>query len=114
MTAEEQCHRHLRQRNRLGLRYRPYWLNPRLDKHLQGQTLNVGCGIGDFLTHRLRTMGVNINPATVEWCHSQGLAAHLMETDVLPLDRSSFDRAVLNNDLEHLTAPTAYYALTEH
>ena len=46
MTADEQYYHYLRQRSRLGLWYRRYWLYPRLNKHLRGQTLDVGCGIG--------------------------------------------------------------------
>ncbi len=105
MTADEQYCHYLRQRSRLGLWYRRYWLYPRLDKHLRGRTLDVGCGIGDFLNHRAGTVGVDINPAAVEWCRHQGMDAHLMEADVLHFDAGSFDSAVLDNVLEHLTFP---------
>jgi SAM-dependent methyltransferase len=105
MKVDEQYYHYLRQRSRLGLWYRKYWLYPRLNKHLLGKTLDVGCGIGDFLAHRPETVGVDINPATVEWCRDQGLDAHLMAPDVLHFADGSFDSAVLDNVLEHLTAP---------
>ena len=106
MTVAEQYYQYLRQRSPLGLLYRRYWLYPRLNKHLPGQTLDVGCGIGDFLSYSAGTVGVDINPATVEWCRGQGLDAQLMAPDVLHFDDNSFDSAVLDNVLEHLVAPT--------
>jgi SAM-dependent methyltransferase len=105
MTLDEKYYLYLRQRSRLGLLYRRYWLYPRLNRHLRGQTLDVGCGIGDFLAYRPGTVGADINPATVEWCRHQGLNAHLMAADVLDFADGSFDSATLDNVLEHLTAP---------
>lgn len=105
MTANEQYYDYLKGRSRLGLWYRRHWLYPRLCRHLRGVTLDVGCGIGDFLTHRPGTVGVDINPATVDWCQQQGLDARLMSPDRLPFDDTSFDSAVLDNVLEHLSAP---------
>ncbi len=105
MTGAEQYYRYLRQRSRLGLFYRRFWLYPHLNRHLSGHALDVGCGIGDFLSYRKGTVGVDINPSTVEWCRSHGLDAQLMATDVLHFDDNIFDSAVLDNVLEHLSAP---------
>ena len=105
MTAGEQYFHYLRQRSRLGLWYRRYWLYPRLSKFLHGRVIDVGCGIGDFLAHRKGTVGVDINSANVEWCRRQDLDAYLMAQDVLPFANGSFDSAVLDNVLEHLNVP---------
>ncbi|MFN4310037.1 MAG: class I SAM-dependent methyltransferase [Ferrovibrio sp.] len=105
MIANEQYYEYLRQRSRLGLWYRHYWLYPRLCRYVTGRVLDVGCGIGDFLQHRPGTVGVDINPATVEWCQQQGLDAHLMVPDQLPFDAQVFDSVILDNVLEHLKAP---------
>jgi SAM-dependent methyltransferase len=105
MTSGEQYYYYLRQRSRLGLWYRRYWLYPRLGRHLHGEALDVGCGIGDFLAYRPGTVGADINPATVDWCRHHGLDAHLMAPDVLPFADGSFDSAVLDNVLEHLAVP---------
>lgn len=105
MTAGEQYFHYLRRRSRLGLWYRRYWLYPRLSKLLHGRVIDVGCGIGDFLTYRTGTVGVDINPANVEWCRLQGLDAHLMAPDILPFADGSFEGAVLDNVLEHLSVP---------
>lgn len=105
MTSGEHYYEYLRQRSRLGLWYRRYWLYPKLGRHVKGRVLDVGCGIGDFLSHRPGRVGVDINPATVECCRRQGLDAHLMSPDILPFQDGSFDSAVLDNVLEHLAAP---------
>lgn len=105
MRADEQYFHYLRQRSRLGLWYRRYWLYPRLSKFLHGHVIDVGCGIGDFLVHRTGTVGVDINPVNVEWCRLHGLDAHLIAPGVIPVADDSFDGAVLDNVLEHLNIP---------
>ena len=105
MTAPEEYFEYLRGRSRLGWLYRRYWLYPSLCRYLDGKTLDVGCGIGDFLNHRNETVGVDINPATVEWCRRRGLDAHQMSPNVLPFQDCSFDSAILDNVLEHLADP---------
>jgi SAM-dependent methyltransferase len=105
MTANEQYYEYLKGRSRLGLWYRRHWLYPRLCRHVKGDALDVGCGIGDFLSHRSGTIGVDINPSMVEWCRQQRLDARLMLPDQLPFDEANFDSVVLDNVLEHLNAP---------
>jgi SAM-dependent methyltransferase len=105
MTAPEEYFEYLKGRSRLGWLYRQYWLYPRLCRYLDGKTLDVGCGIGDFLNHRTETVGVDINPATVEWCRSRGLDAYPMSPNELPFQDGSFDSAILDNVLEHLADP---------
>jgi SAM-dependent methyltransferase len=105
MTANEQYYEYLKGRSRLGLWYRRHWLYPRLSRHIQGRVLDVGCGIGDFLRYRSSAVGVDINPATVEWCRQQGLDARMMSPNRLPFEDASFDSVVLDNVLEHLSDP---------
>ena len=105
MTTNEKYFEYLRQRSRLSLWYRRYWLYPKLSDHVNGRVLDVGCGIGDFLNHRPGTVGVDINPATVEWCRQHGMDAHLMAPDVLHFVGAEFDSVVLDNVLEHLEQP---------
>lgn len=105
MTENEQYFEYLKGRSRLGLWYRRYWLYPKLCKHIRGRTLDLGCGIGDFLRYRVGTVGVDINPSTVEWCKQQGLNAYHMHNDLLPFEEASFDSVVLDNVLEHLSKP---------
>lgn len=105
MTTAEKYFEYLRGRSRLGRLYRRHWLYPRLCRYLDGKTLDIGCGIGDFLKHRNGTVGADINPAAVEWCRRRGLDAYRMSPNVLPFEDASFDSAILDNVLEHLTEP---------
>ena len=97
--------KYLLQRKWTGLFYRKYWLYPRLSILLQGKTLDVGCGIGDLVRYRSNTVGVDINPHTVESCKSNGLDVKLMEIDSLPFDDKLFEYVILDNVLEHIEKP---------
>lgn len=96
---------YLRRRSLTGLLYRKYFLYPRLDFHLAGRALDVGCGIGDFLAYRPDTVGVDVNVHAVDWCKHRGLDARLMSADHLPFDDASFQSVVLDNVLEHIADP---------
>lgn len=107
MTSEEAYYAYLQTRSLTGRLYRRMWLYPKLCCHLKGRVLDVGCGLGDMLAFRPGTVGVDINPRTVEWCRSRGLDARLMKPDVLPFSGASFDGVVLDNVLEHIADPAA-------
>lgn len=92
-------------RKRAGLWYRNLWLYPRICRHLRGQVLDIGCGIGDLVRFRAHTIGVDVNSRAVAYCRSLGLAVQQMEPDLLPCPDSEFDGAVLDNVLEHLERP---------
>ena len=96
---------YLKGRGKLGLAYRWFYLYPKLNKHLVGRTLDIGCGIGDMVRFRPQTEGVDINPETVNWCRAQGLPVYLMEPHRLPFDNKSFDSVLLDNVLEHIMDP---------
>lgn len=96
---------YLQQRSRAGLLYRQYWLYPRLSRCLQGKALDIGCGIGDFLSYRENTIGVDINEKTVGWCRAQGHSVELMQVDHLPCEDGSFDSVIMDNVLEHIEDP---------
>lgn len=106
ITGEQAEYFHyLRRRSLSGLLYRKYYLYPRLNRHLSGRVLDVGCGIGDFLAYRSGTVGVDVNTYAVDWCQNRGLDAHLMAPDHLPFDDASFHGVMLDNVLEHLSQP---------
>lgn len=96
---------YLRRRSLVGLAYRRLWLYPRLAKNLSGKVLDIGCGIGDFLAYYYGAVGVDINHYAVDWCKRRGLDARLMDEDRLPFSDNAFDSIVLDNVLEHLSAP---------
>ena len=101
----EQYWAYLISRSRLGGIYRKYWLYPKLAKHLVGRALDIGCGIGDMLRFRAKTVGVDVNEKAVDYCKSLGLDVHLMRPDELPFPSESFDSALLDNVLEHVEEP---------
>jgi len=96
---------YLKGRSSLSYLYRRYYLYPRLNRYLYGRTLDVGCGIGDFLRFRPDTVGVDINPLVVGLCRNRGLDVYHISSNVLPFDDSTFDCAILDNVLEHLLQP---------
>ena len=96
---------YLMRRSAAGALYRHAVLYPRIARRLTGRTLDVGCGIGDFLRYRPQTVGVDVNPRTVEYCRNQGLDAHCMEPDRLPFADGDFQSVLLDNVLEHIAEP---------
>uniref|UniRef100_UPI004047A7E1 class I SAM-dependent methyltransferase n=1 Tax=Algoriphagus sp. TaxID=1872435 RepID=UPI004047A7E1 len=96
---------YLKNRSRISFFYRKHILYPKLSRFLSGSTLDIGCGIGDFLSFRPYSVGVDIDPAAVEWCNNLGLNAKQMEVDVLPFADQSFKSIILDNVLEHLANP---------
>jgi SAM-dependent methyltransferase len=96
---------YLQGRRKLGLAYRWFYLYPKLSKYLIGQTLDLGCGIGDMVRFRPQTKGVDINPETVNWCRLQGLPVYLMDNNRLPFPDKSFESVLLDNVLEHILDP---------
>jgi len=105
MSHKDSYFEYLNSRSRLAYWYRRAWLYPQLKRHLHGQALDIGCGIGDMLRSRRNTIGVDINPDTVAFCRSQGLDARQMEINRLPFENMSFDSAILDNVLEHIEEP---------
>jgi SAM-dependent methyltransferase len=96
---------YLQNRSLFGRLYRQYYLYPRLLRNLKGRLLDVGCGIGDMLTFRPNTVGVDVNPYNVNFCKALGCEAYVMSVDELPFDNSSFDSVLLDNVLEHISDP---------
>jgi SAM-dependent methyltransferase len=101
---------YLKTRNLKGLIYRNFVLYPKISKHVRGNLLDVGCGIGDMLRFHPNSVGVDINPYAVDYCRSKGLNAYLMQVDELPFESETFDTILLDNVLEHLSAPSTLLA----
>jgi SAM-dependent methyltransferase len=110
MAADREYFDYLRKRRLMGLLYRKLWLYPRLRRQLTGRVLDVGCGIGDFLSTHPGSIGVDINPLLVEWCRNRGLNASVMAIDKIPFGSGSFESVVLDNVLEHVAHPAPLLA----
>lgn len=100
---------YLSKRNFLGKLYRNFILYPRLNKHLNGFVLDVGCGIGDMLNYRSNTIGLDVNPLNVAFCKKQKLEAYVMKPDVIPFGDETFDSVLLDNVLEHIEKPSLLF-----
>ena len=105
MVEHQKYFEYLKTRSKLGLVYRKYWLYPRLVKNLKAKTLDIGCGIGDFVSYRKNTFGIDINKNNVNWCKENGLPVALMEIDKIPYSDASFNSIVIDNVLEHIKNP---------
>lgn len=102
---DSQYFEYLKQRSFAGLLYRRHYLYPRLSRELIGNALDIGCGIGDFLTYRTDTVGTDINCCLVDYCNKRGLNATVMEADCLPFADETFTSVILDNVLEHIDNP---------
>ena len=100
---------YLKKRSFLGGIYRRYVLYPRLNCHLQGKVLDVGCGIGDMLSYRENTVGLDVNPLNVSFCKKRKLNAYVMKPNIIPFDDKSFDSVLLDNVLEHIEKPSLLF-----
>ena len=100
---------YLKKRSFLGGIYRRYVLYPRLNFHLKGKVLDVGCGIGDMLSYRKNTVGLDVNPLNVAFCQKRELEAHIMKPDVIPFADETFDSVLLDNVLEHIERPSLLF-----
>jgi SAM-dependent methyltransferase len=110
VTQYDDYFQYLQRRSFRGALYRRLVLFPRLGARLRGRTLDLGCGLGDFLRFRPGTIGVDVNPRTVAYCREQGLEAYPIEPDHLCFEPASFDSVLLDNVLEHIEAPAPLLA----
>jgi len=98
----ENYNNYLKNRSKFGLFYRNRILYPKLTKYLNGRTLDYGCGIGDFLSYKLNSVGVDINSYNIDYCQSLGLDAKLIQGSSLPFTDCYFDNVIMDNVIEHI------------
>lgn len=101
----EQYFSYLTKRSKIAYLYRRFWLYPIILYQIKGKILDVGCGVGDLVSHRENIIGVDINPCAVSYCQKKGLNARIMEINKLPFNSNTFECVVLDNVLEHLDNP---------
>ena len=105
MNQQLNYHNLLRRRNINGILYRKYFLYPRLKKFINGKTLDVGCGIGDFLKYSNNSVGVDINIYNIKYINDLGLEAYVMKDNKIPFPNKYFNSIMLDNVLEHIEYP---------
>ena len=82
-------------------------------RHVQGASIDLGCGAGDLLA-RLPSgsMGLEINPAAVEFCRCRNLEASLYDPEaddyeLAGIPPGRYSTLLLTHVLEHLPDPRA-------
>ena len=80
--------------------YRRYFYFPKLNNKLKNPILEVGCGIGGFLSLNKSAIGVDINSELVDICKQNNLKAQVMEIDKLPFDSNKFNSVLFDNVLD--------------
>jgi len=96
---------YLMKRSFLGGLYRRFILYPRLNFHLKGKVLDIGCGIGDMLSYRENIVGLDVNHLNVDFCKKRKLNVYIMKPNIIPFDDKTFDSVLLDNVLEHIESP---------
>ena len=75
-------------------------------KLVNGDFLDVGCGLGDFLSFGSeKSLGLDINKFNTNFCKKRGLSAELIKNGIFPIDDNSFSTIILDQVLEHLEDP---------
>ena len=95
---------YLSKRSRLSLFIRRILLNE-IKNYYHGKILDIGCGIGEFLSLYQDSVGLDINFYTLKYCLEKGLTCLLSKVESLPFANSTFDGIFISNVLEHLIKP---------
>ncbi|WP_261842348.1 class I SAM-dependent methyltransferase [Aliamphritea ceti] len=109
MTNYTEYHEYLLKRSFLGKIYRNLLLYPKLIKYCSGRVLDVGCGIGDFLTFcdgRIDAHGVDINENNVKFCQQKGFKSAVINNGIIPFENGFFETIILDNVIEHIDEPS--------
>lgn len=99
-------YKYLKTTSVIGKIYRNIFLYPFLSSFLKGHFLDVGCGLGDFLSFgSKRSLGLDINKFNIDHCRSRGLRAELIKDGKFPVNDNSFSTINLDQVLEHISHP---------
>ena len=105
-TSFTKYNEYLRKTSFLGKFYRKYFLYPKLRKFTSNDFLDVGCGLGDFLSFGSKnSYGIDINPLNIKYCKRRGLKARLIENNKFPFKDKIFKSIIIDQVIEHLNDP---------
>ena len=102
-------HSYLKRESLLGFIYRRFILYPFLRILTGPNFLDVGCGVGIFLSYgsRSQSLGLDINPFNVDYVTSRGYRAKLIDqTSSFPVSSNSFSSCIIDQVLEHAEDPS--------
>ena len=83
---------------------RRFFLLP-VTRFFSGRVLDIGAGIGEVLDLYPNAFGIDPNSECAGFCASRGHQCLNADAYHLPFRDNAFDGVLLNNVLEHLTAP---------
>lgn len=99
-------YKYLKSTSLLGKIYRKIFLYPLLSRFFKGDFIDVGCGLGDFLSFGTNgSLGLDVNKFNIEHCKKRGLDAKLIKKGKFPVHDNSFLTINLDQVLEHLSDP---------
>ena len=79
---------YLKTRTKLGYFYRKFFLYPKINQFTKGEILDVGCGIGDYLSLTPNSTGIDINEFNIKYVTDIGLKAFLLKDEIFPFSAS--------------------------
>ncbi len=110
MTNFQNYHSYLQDVSIVGTFYRKYILYPFLRLITGPIFLDVGCGIGLFLSFGSKdSLGIDVNPFNIDTLQRNGLNARLIPASgIFPVDDESFNSIICDQVLEHIDNPTIF------
>ena len=102
---------YLMSRSWTGIFYRYFFIYPFFLKYLGNNSLDYGCGIGDFLLFaklfNKNTEGTDINDYNVKICKQRKLIANVLDNKFVTKNKKNpYDSIILDNVIEHIKDPT--------
>lgn len=82
------------------------WFFRPLAQVFRGRVLDIGCGVGHFLSVYAQAVGLDINPHCIRYCREQGFEVIGGDASSLPFVTASFDGILLSHVLEHMEDPS--------
>ncbi len=101
----QSIHNILKKKRITGKIYQKFFLYPKLLKCLNGSTLDVGAGLGDFIMHCPNGYAVDPDPLNVQEMLKKNIKAELLFNNKINHEDDFFDSIIMDNVLEHICDP---------
>ena len=95
----------LNQKTILGTLYQKFFLYPIITKHIHGKLIDIGAGLGDMCVYYKNSVASDINKFSIENYKRRNLENILIEENKINYSDCTFDTALMDNVLEHISDP---------